>query len=102
MITRNESAKYARFIGGLLVPEESANLIDKAGFIRRVEAVNLPGMDGVWHLVFSGRFVYTLPEDLMRSKPLCRLRTPILVDLMSWCASYASRPGYLSLHGKKR
>ena len=94
----------ARFVGGLLVPDKCARLIADKESIRRIEAVCLPTMDGIWHPVFSGRFTYTLPDpdNLVKSKPVCRLRTPVLVDTLSWCASHSSRPGYLSLHGRKR
>jgi hypothetical protein len=91
--------KVARFVGGLLVPEKLRNLIEKKGSILHIEAVRLPGIDGVWHPVFGGRFPYTLPEPekLVKSKPICRLRTPVLVAILNWCAAQASRPGYMSL-----
>ena len=94
------SREVARFVGGLLVPDKHANLIvGRKPSVLRIEAVSLPGMDGAWHPVFSARFAYTLPEpdNVVKSKPICRLRTPVLVNTVSWCAAHASRPGYLSL-----
>jgi hypothetical protein len=95
----------SRFIGGLLVPEEFKTLMaDESKSILHIEAVSLPSVNGIWHPIFCGRFVYTLPDpdNLVKSKPICRLRTPILIDILSWCASHAARPGHLSLRGKKR
>lgn len=92
--------RVARFVGGLLVPEQHSKLIvGHKESIRTIPAVRLPGIAGMWHPVFSARFPYTLPdpEKVVKSKPICRLRTPVLIAILHWCAAQASRPDYLSL-----
>lgn len=92
----------SRFLGGLLVPDEMERMIDNKGSLQQVEAINPPGLDGIWHPVFSGRFVYSLPrpEMAVKGRPLFRLRSGLLTDILHWYGAQSSRPGYMSLHAR--
>jgi hypothetical protein len=90
----------ARFAGGMLVPIELEKVIHgKKESLRRLEPVKLPGIEGQWIPVFSGRFVFSLkdPRKCVRTLPAFRIRAQVLADLRNWYASQASRPGYLSI-----
>ncbi len=92
--------KVSRFIGGMLIPDRWSSLIfGRKDSILHAPAVRLPGKEGSWHPVFSGRFPYTLPnpKSAIWSQPICRLRSPFLISILHWCAVQASRPDFLSL-----
>ena len=89
----------SRFVAGLLVPDEFVKLIKKSDSARSLEAVELPSINGTWHLVLSAKFPYSIatPEKSIKAIPMFRLRTSILVDLQAWLAAQSARPGYVSL-----
>lgn len=91
--------KVSRFVAGLLVPQSLSSLIKgKKESSKRLDPVIIPCLSGVWHPVFSARFPYTIgkPERSVKSAPVARLRSNILVDVQAWLAAQSARPGYLS------
>ena len=90
----------ARFVGGLLVPEEHAKLIKKpAQFIKDIELMSIPELGGNWKLAINSKYVFgvTFPLERLQSQPLFRLRNPVVVDVLAWLAGQSARPGYMSL-----
>ncbi|MEK6335474.1 MAG: hypothetical protein AABM67_11035 [Acidobacteriota bacterium] len=95
-----KTRSVSRFVAGLLVPEPLVKLIkDKKESSRRLEAVQITGMDGIWSLVLSARFPYVIgkPEKLIKEPPVFRLRNSVVVDIQAWLAAQSARPGYVSL-----
>ncbi|HEV7745965.1 MAG TPA: hypothetical protein VGO56_13280 [Pyrinomonadaceae bacterium] len=95
-----QTRSVSRFVAGLLVPELLGKLIkDKKESSRRLEAVQIPGLDGIWSLVLSARFPYVIgkPEKLIKVAPLFRLRNSVVIDIQAWLAAQSARPGYVSL-----
>jgi hypothetical protein len=89
-----------RLAGGLLVPASLSRMVPgNKESLRSFELVVLPGIEGLWKPVFSGRFLFTMkdPNTCSRTRPAFRLRTSALSDLRSWYASQSARPGYLSI-----
>jgi hypothetical protein len=89
-----------RFVGGLLIPEEFVKLIKKpAQFIKEIELMTIPELGGNWKLAINSRYVFgvTFPLERLQSRPLFRLRSPVVVDVLAWLAGQSSRPGYMSL-----
>jgi len=91
--------RVARFIAGLLVPDSLSGLIKAKESSRRVGSITLPGVPGVWHPVFSGRFPYSIgkPEKSIKSVPIGRICDAVLVDIQAWFAAQSARPGYLKV-----
>ena len=90
----------ARLIGGLLVPDKHRKVfaIDPAWrtYLKQLQGISIAGRDGIWHPVLDARFCYGIrnPGRAIRVKPSCRFRVPVVVDVQSWFAAHAARPGY--------
>jgi hypothetical protein len=89
----------ARFVGGLLVPEKHFALIRTGEYLCQIEPLLLNELGGVWIPVINSRYLFGIaaPEVKLESRPLFRLRNPLLVDLLAWIGSQAARPGYVLL-----
>jgi hypothetical protein len=96
-----QSRCVVRFAGGLLVPESMAGVINgkKDSLWPLKQLVEVPGKNGLWLLVFSARFFFSIPlsKDFTDTKPDFRLRTQVLGDLRNWYSAQSARLGYLSV-----
>jgi len=96
--------RAARFLSGFIVPEAAQNKLKKPRdfsfmwslgplFIEKAE------LKGIYYLYFSARHLVTCsPDEASAMKPFARLRSQALMDLQSWFARHASRPGLILLH----
>lgn len=94
------SRQLVRLAGGVLVPEALDRLVPSVKeSLRTFELIAIPGLEGLWKPVFSGRFFYTMPDPRrsLTRRPTFRLRPGVLADLRNWYASQSARPGYLSI-----
>lgn len=93
----------ARFLAGLLVPDEHAKLFDwedrQPPFLRNMEPLIIPGRNGIWHLILNARTLHSITNSrrLVRSAPAARLREGVQSDIRTWFAAHAARPGYMSV-----
>jgi hypothetical protein len=96
------SRKVVRLAGGVLVPESLQRLVPRKESLRSFELVALPTLSGLWILVFSSRFLFTMqdPRRCLRTPPAFKLRASVLAELRNWYASQSARPGYLSVPGR--
>lgn len=98
--------RAARFLSGFIVPEAAQNKLKKPKekdssfiwclgplFIEKAE------LKGIYYLYFSARHLVTCSlDEASAMKPFARLRSQALMDLQSWFARHASRPGLILLH----
>jgi hypothetical protein len=89
-----------RFVGGVMVPPEAAELIKRAQFIKPIEQMRLDEPDGDWSIFLNSRFVFGVTSAVQKfdSRPSFRLRNSILVDILAWLGSQSARPGYMAVH----
>ncbi len=98
--------RIARFISGLLVPEaDSTKIKPKAEFIWKFGPVYLDKdramAAGQYSLYFSARHLISRDlEKMPPIRPVLRLRGQAFVDLQSWFAHRASRPGIVFVDGR--
>jgi len=96
--------RAARFLTGLIVPEDEQKKIKKpkdySNFIWRIGPLYIQKEDlkGLYYLYFSARHLVTCSVDEAREmKPFARLRSQALTDIQSWFVQHASRPGLVLL-----
>jgi hypothetical protein len=94
--------KVSKFLGGLLVPEQLRDMILKKDSLVQVGSITLPSREGIWIPAFSSQLTYSLPnpESAIKSGPLFRLRSGVLVDILNWYGARSSRPGHMSLRAR--
>lgn len=110
----NNKSNQARLIGGLLlkisddlpinmtpsgrisIPADSrihSKLIEPVYVTDSIQDVN-----GSYALILHARCIFSMPYDAFKEcSPLLRYRHDVLVDVISWFASHAARPGYTSV-----
>jgi hypothetical protein len=90
------------FIAGLLVPVDPSRKSD--GHREVIGPVMMPGYTGAKQIVVTKRLVYACalsPSDIS-NRPICRLRSNVLIDLQVKTAMFKARPGTVCLEvGKK-
>lgn len=95
------NVRIARFIAGLIVPENKSENIKKAEFIYKLGPVFLelkwlPA--GEYYFYFSARHLLTMELSQVENvTPFARLRGQAFGDLQSWFSRQATRPGMLVL-----
>jgi len=98
--------RAARFLSGFIVPEAAQNKLKKpkekdSSFIWSLGPlfIEKAELKGIYYLYFSARHLVTCsPDEASAMKPFARLRSQALMDLQSWFARHASRPGLILLH----
>jgi hypothetical protein len=91
--------RTARFLAGMLIPSALTKQVKPSPAVS-LEAVTNLEVAGTWHVVVDPRYLFGIPDpdQELGSKPLCRVRHHVLVDIQSKLASHSARPGYISLH----
>ncbi len=100
-----QKAKMARFIAGVLVtkgisvkPKGRAPYLKSLGFVQLDKKDGFE-LDGLFELIVDARFVFGVPvREIARQRPVSRLRSEALQDVIAWFAAHAARPGHISLH----
>ena len=96
----------ARLVGGVLIHPSHKRLLkpDGSTFIRALGPFSIgapswgPIPPGEYCLVLNSRYLFGLfQSEIKNCAPSARLRTQVIVDLQSWFASHAARPGILSV-----
>lgn len=84
------------FIAGYLLPAERKMRRED---LYSLGPLNIPGQNGAKRIYLSKRFVYAsgLRQDDISNRPICRLRSNVLIDLQVKLAAYKSRPGIAAL-----
>ena len=100
----HRESRIARFLVGVGVPIaqlSKGELRDlrrlRSPALRNFGPIAIPDLGSV-DIVWCSRLIFSSPVDQVSSlMPLGRLRSDVLVDLQSWNAAQASRPGFLSI-----
>ncbi|GEM_PF-1717103 len=116
----SQKAKYARLVAGLLIPDLFCNSKEASKCGKRMEKlakkfkagslfvkvvgpfqIDIPEiklLPADYSLVLDAHYIHGLRyEDLAQQREAFRLRSHVLVDVQSWFASHASRPGIVSV-----
>jgi hypothetical protein len=85
-----------RLVYGVLVPGEHVNVVSRAPFLFTSPLFELGGQ--TYAAVFNMRRLITKTQKQMeRMKPVCCMRSDLLIDLQHKIGSHCSRPGFVSL-----
>jgi len=96
-------ARFSRCVAGLFIPEKYSKKIKGAPFVKNVGLVHLKNakptpFSGNYCICLNAHYLVGLSlVELSKQKARFRVRKQVLVDIQSWFASHAARPGMLSL-----
>ena len=99
---KHREARIARFLVGLAMRDLSKTKRNDLKHLKSRAFLHLgplviPSL-GCVDLLWCARLAFTSPVERVSTLiPIGRLRNDVLVDLQSWSAAQASRPGYLSI-----